>query len=108
MDNNDDMYKKVKDIHLMLKEMYEFVFSDRFVKRRGVVRMKPTQVREILTIPSTTFYRWIKDKLLPRRKDSRGYYFIATEVDEAIKDGKINCDPRSVEEFRRNYIYDIG
>lgn len=106
MDNNDRKDSQTEEMYCMVKEMYGYIFSDKFVKRKCAVRMTPTQVREILNIPNTTFYRWIKFKLLPRRKDALGYYFIATEVDEAIISGKIKCDPRAIEEFRRNYIYD--
>ena len=88
----------------MVKEMYGYIFSDRFSPKKREVRMTSSELKDILNIPNTTFHAWLKKGNLPRRKDEHGYYFIASEINKALEDKIIIRDARYVEEFRRNYI----
>ncbi len=91
----------------MVEEMHRYIFSDNFMPRRGEVRLTSTELKRILNIPSNTYSSWMKKKLLPHIRENGRILFIATEINQAIIDRRINRDDRYVEEFRRNYIYDV-
>ena len=95
------------ELSSMVEEIHKYIFSERFTPRRGEVRMTSTELKDILNIPHNTYYVWLRKGLLPRRQDISGFYFIASEVDQALIERRIIREDRYVEEFRRNYIYDV-
>ncbi len=97
--------EQIAELSSMIKEIYGYIFSDRFKPNRAEVRMTPTELRDILDIPHNTYYVWVKKGKLPRRRDKDGYYFIASEIDKLITDKRIIREDRYVREFRRNYIF---